>query len=88
MNNYKSIKELVSHIESIGSSELEYNSYRKFKKSGGVTNILLRNILEHREWTTDMDVELNHDHGDVPNFPEYYSCKICQLMHNISDKGE
>ena len=87
VNDFKSIEELVTLIKSIGSNEQEYDSYRKFKKSG-VTNLILEQTLKHREWAPDMDVENNFQHDDVPNFPEYYSCKLCEVMHNVSKNGK
>ena len=87
VNDFQSIEELVTLIKSIGSNEQEYDSYRKFKKSG-VTNLILEQTLKHREWAPDMDVENNFQHDDVPNFPEYYSCKLCEVMHNVSKNGK
>lgn len=86
VNDYRSIKELASHMEKIASSEEEYESYRQFKKKGGVTNQLLKKTLEQREWEPDQDVELNINRVK-PNFPELFQCKVCEMMHNVT-KGE
>ncbi|XP_067952156.1 alpha-(1,3)-fucosyltransferase 10-like [Watersipora subatra] len=86
VENFTSIKQLVESIQTISSDKEKYNMYRSFKRKGGVTNGYLRKILEEREWEPDTDVQLNFNRIK-PNFPHVYSCRVCEMLHNIKDKG-
>lgn len=81
------MKQLVAAIESISGDKTQYNSYRSFKRPGGVTNQLLRKTLAQREWEPDTDILLNRQRVK-PNFPELYTCRVCEMMHAVKDKGE
>lgn len=81
--DYTSIHQLVSVINKLSSDEQGYNSYRKFKRQGGVTNRYLRETLEKRLWEPDFDVEVNQERIK-PNFPDIYLCLVCEMMNNIN----
>ena len=81
MQDFNTIKSLVSFIQKIDSNDLEYDKYREFKQTG-IQNHKLKEILDNRSWEPDFDVMGMNLNSDKGNFVDHFDCYICDLIHD------
>ncbi|XP_046667294.1 alpha-(1,3)-fucosyltransferase 10 isoform X2 [Homalodisca vitripennis] len=70
---FKSPKDLAQYLHRLNNNDDEYNSYLSHKLTSEVTNSLLIQTMEEREW----DVEWSERGG----FVEHFACFICKKAH-------
>jgi len=81
------VRQLADLIFSLSNDEEKYEEYRSFKTEG-VTNELLKNTLENREWEPDFDVQENYHRRNKPNYPTTFECFLCDKLYEVNLKGK
>ena len=71
--DFDSPRELADYLIFLNQSDVEYEKYLEFKRSG-VTNPMLLKHMEEREWVVDYV-------GEGLNFIDGFECYVCNQIH-------
>lgn len=81
VRDFKSPKELAEYIKYLDNNDEEYLKFLEFKKPNGITNSLLIDTVNNRDWGS-------HDHKyyiyNTENKKDYYQgfeCHVCNEIH-------
>ncbi|XP_051897663.1 alpha-(1,3)-fucosyltransferase 11 [Pristis pectinata] len=69
IDDFKSPKDLADYINFLDQNDEEYMKYLEYKQPGGITNTLLLESLEKREWGVN-DIS-------KPNYLNGFECYVC-----------
>ncbi|XP_062926417.1 alpha-(1,3)-fucosyltransferase 11 isoform X2 [Mobula hypostoma] len=69
IDDFKSPKDLADYINFLDQNDEEYMKYLEYKQLGGITNTLLLETLEKREWGVN---DINK-----PNYLNGFECYVC-----------
>ncbi len=82
--DFKNPKDLADYLHFLDKNDTEYEKYLAFKKPGGVTNKIVRNLISQREWG------INNDRTRV-SMIDSFECMICDRLYNnmeLEQRGE
>ncbi|XP_069741456.1 alpha-(1,3)-fucosyltransferase 11 isoform X2 [Narcine bancroftii] len=69
IDDFKSPKDLADYINFLDQNDEEYMKYLEYKQPGGITNTLLLESLEKREWGVN--------DFSKPNYLNAFECYVC-----------
>ncbi|XP_067942096.1 alpha-(1,3)-fucosyltransferase 11-like [Watersipora subatra] len=83
IQDYRTVKDLVSTILELDRNDTAYEQYREFKKTG-LANAKLERILQTRKWEPDFDALGTNNYGTEGNFVNHFDCYICDMANNLT----
>lgn len=75
-DEFPSPKELAEYLKYLDQNDDEYEKYLEFKRSG-ITNPLLQQHMQEREWVID---------NEGLNFIDGFECYVCNEIHRMKRK--
>ncbi|XP_071952375.1 alpha-(1,3)-fucosyltransferase 10-like isoform X2 [Antedon mediterranea] len=74
IDDFKSPKELAKYLTYLDNNDDEYNKYLELKQTGKITNSMLIETMQKREWGVD-------DYNRM-NFIDGFECMVCNALHD------
>jgi hypothetical protein len=74
IRNFPNAADLAKFLKRLNENDTEYESYLDFKKTNGVKNKVLVDLVTNREWG------INNDEANG-NFIDRFECLVCERIH-------